>query len=185
MQPHILPIRTPRALIRRFTLDDADAVLALSNEPSARAWLPSQIYADRAHAVAELDFLIAQYSEPADPRLGPYVLAIAEAETDTVIGHVGLSPFEHEVEIGFAVEQGRHRQGIATEAIGAMARLAFDFWGLETIVAITSIANDAARRTLARTGFEWQRDTEMGFQGTRQPVVIYALHSERQANTRA
>jgi hypothetical protein len=65
-------IETPSLLIRRFTLADAPAVFRLSQEESYRVWLPSQVYADRAVADHALEFLIGQYSEPGDPRLGPY-----------------------------------------------------------------------------------------------------------------
>ncbi len=169
------PIRTQSALLRPFTLTDADAVLALSNEDSLVKWLPSQVYADRAHAVAVLEFLIDQYSSPCDPRLGPYVLAVEDPRTHDAIGHVGFSPLGHEVEIGFAIKESHQGRGVAAEVIAAASRWCFQSYSIDRILAITSSANSAAMRALERSGFEWRGNELMDFQGTLQPVATFAL----------
>src|SRR5262245_21083993 len=98
-----LPVETRSLRLRRLALQDAPTLLVLSNEETSRTWLPSQVYRDRAHAVSVLEFLIGQYSIPGDPRQGAYVLAIEHRTDGVLIGHVGFSPFDKEVEIGFAI----------------------------------------------------------------------------------
>jgi RimJ/RimL family protein N-acetyltransferase len=170
-----LPLATPSLLIRRFAVADADNVLALSHEETWRTWLPSQAYRDRAHALSVLEFLIAQCSAPGNPRHGPYVLAIESRADRRLIGHVGFSPLDGEVEIGFSIAQSHQRQGLATEAIVAASRWVLRTFGLDRIVAVTSVANIGAKRTLGRAGFVHEGDRTMGFQGAVQDVSVYAL----------
>ena len=170
-----LPVTTRSLLIRQFVREDAGDVLILSNEETSRTWLPSQVYRDHAHAASVLEFLIAQYSTPANPRHGPYVLAIEHRTDRRLIGHVGLSPLEDDVEIGFAIGQSYQGQGFATEAIVAASRWAFQMFGLDRILGITSAANLASKRALVRAHFAHQEDKVMRFQGTERSVSVYAL----------
>jgi ribosomal-protein-alanine N-acetyltransferase len=168
-------IETEALVLRPFELGDAPAVYALSNEPAARQWLPSQVYADEVAARGVLKFLIEQYAAPADPRRGPYVLAIDHRSDGTLIGHVGLSPFEDDVEVGFAVAEAYQRQGLAVEAVIAACRWALGRFGLPRILAIAAQSNLGSRKVLARAGFKHQADRVMCFQATEQAVSVYCL----------
>lgn len=170
-----LPIQTASLLLRPFVPADARDTFVLSNEEAFRAWLPSQVYGNEPEALAVLEFLIGQYASPADPRLGPFVLAVEQAADQALIGHVGFSPFEGEVEIGFAIAQRCQGQGLAREAAVAASRWALGTFGLERILGITAAANLASRRVLARAGFAHQEDRAMRFQGVEQPVCVYTL----------
>lgn len=150
-------------------------MLDLSNEETFRTWLPSQVYRDHAHALSVIEFLLSQYSTPGHPRHGPYVLAIVHRTDGALIGHVGLSPLDDEVEIGFAIARNRQRQGLATEAIVAASRWGFEAFGLDRILGITSAANIASRCALTRAGFAYVGDEVRHFQGTEQDVSVYAL----------
>jgi ribosomal-protein-alanine N-acetyltransferase len=128
-----------------------------------------------------LESLIGQYSSPANPRQGAYVLAIEHKADRTVIGHVGLSPIDDDVEIGFAIAQRYQGRGFAAEAIVAASWWAFESFALDRILGITSAANIASKRALLRAEFVHQGDKVMRFQGTEQSVSVYALpaHSIR------
>ena len=170
-----LPIATPSLLLRHFVLNDAGAALLLSNEATSRTWLPSQVYRDHAHALSALAFLIGHYPTPGNPKHGPYVLAVEHRATGALIGHVGFSPLDDEVEIGFSIAQDYQRQGLATEAILAATRWVFESFELDAIVAVTSAANHASKRALARARFAYQGDKSMNFQGVVQDVSVYSL----------
>lgn len=178
MSPNQLPIRTPSLLLRQFTVQDAATVLALSNEEASRTWLPSQVFRDHPHALSVLEYLIGQYSTPGNPRHGPYVLAIEHRTDGALIGHVGFSPLDDEVEIGFAIAQNYQGHGFAAEAIVAASRWVFHTFELDKIVAITAAANTASKRTLLRARFTHKEDKVMDFQGTEQDVCVYALLPE-------
>lgn len=170
-----LRIGTEALVLRPFELGDAAAAYVLSNEPAFRQWLPSQVYADEAEACGALKFLVEQYAAPADPRLGPYVLAVEHRVDGSLIGHVGLSPIEGDVEIGFAIAEAYQRQGLATEGVVAACRWAFVRFGLSRILAMAAQSNQGSRRVLARAGFVHQEDRVMCFQGAEQAVSVYCL----------
>ena len=171
----LVRIETETLILRPFELGDAATVYALSNEPASRQWLPSQVYADEVEARGVLKFLIEQFAAPANPRLGPYVLAVDHRGDGTLIGHVGLSPFEDDVEVGFAVAEAYQGQGLAVEAVTAACRWAFGKFGLPKILAIAAQSNLGSRKVLARAGFEHHVDRVMCFQATEQAVSVYYL----------
>jgi len=92
-----------------------------------------------------------------------------------LIGHVGFSPLDDEVEIGFSIAQNYQRRGLAAEAILAASRWALQTFELDRIIAVTSAGNMASKRTLERAGFAYEGDEAMNFQGTEQDVSVYAL----------
>ena len=151
----------------------------MSHEEGIRAWLPSQVYRDEAHAASVLAFLISQYSVPADPAVGPYVLGVQLRSTGELVGHVGLSPLGKAVEVGFAIENSRQRKGIATEAVRAVCHWASDVFLLETILGITAAQNVASQGVLLRAGFTWRKDEVMRFQGLERPVMFFAFSRQR------
>ncbi|MDP6418460.1 MAG: GNAT family N-acetyltransferase [Candidatus Krumholzibacteria bacterium] len=171
----LLRIETESLVLRPFEIGDTATVYALSTEPASRKWLPSQVYADEAEARETLEFLREQYSRPADPRSGPYVLAVDHRGDDTLIGHVGLSPLDGDVEIGFSIAEAYQGQGLAVEAVSAACLWAFGRFGLSRILAIAAQSNQGSRKVLARAGFEHQTDRVMDFQGVEQAVSEYAL----------
>ena len=169
---------TRSLVLRQFVPGDAAMVFLLSNEETARTWLPSQVYRDHAHALSVLESLMRQYSTPGNPRHGPYVLAIEHRASSSLIGHIGFSPLDGEVEIGFSIAQKYQRQGFASEAIVAASRWAFRAFALDRIVGITSVANVASRRALLRARFAYEGDKLMRSQGAEQEVCVYGLSSD-------
>ena len=65
-------------------------------------------------------------------------------------------------------------QGLATEAVIAAVRWAFENFGMERIVGVTSARNVASMRVLEHAGFVHERDTVMNFQGSEQEVTVWA-----------
>jgi RimJ/RimL family protein N-acetyltransferase len=175
MSPDALPLHTPSLLVRRFVPADAPAVFALSREAAARRWLPSQVCRDEAHAVSLLDFLIGCYESAPDPRHGPWVFALEHRADRELVGHVGLSPFEGDVEIGFGVGERWQGRGLATEAVAAVSRWALTAFALPRILGITAAANIASQRTLARAGFTAAGERRIVFQGEEQDVRVFEL----------
>jgi RimJ/RimL family protein N-acetyltransferase len=161
--------------IRPFVPSDAADIYRLSTEKGYQTWLSNQVYEDESRARSALEFLIAKYFDPGDPRLGPYVLAIEHRVSRTLIGHVGFSPFEKDVEIGFAIAEAYQRRGLATEAVLAGTRWALETFGLRRILGVASVANKASIRTLENAGFVRDKDCRMMFQGSEQMVSVYCF----------
>ena len=168
-----LPIATPSLLLRRFTPDDAPAILALNAEPSTRRWLPTHVYEGLEDAQSAMEFLIASYTEPGNPREGPWVLAVEHRATTQLIGHVGFSPFDDMVEISFAVAESARGQGYGAESIVPSCHWIADAFQVPTILAITAADNRASRKTLEQARFVHERDVTMDFQGRDTRVARY------------
>jgi RimJ/RimL family protein N-acetyltransferase len=166
-------LETNSLRLRCFALGDAAAVHALNREDTTRHWLPSHVYQDVADAEAALRYLIDSCSSPGDPRLGPYVLGVEHLGSGALIGHVGFSPLDDEVEISFAVGERFRCRGHAVEAIVVACRWVCSTFGLRSLVAVTAIDNTASQRTLDRCGFTWTEDKVMNFQGSEGRVRVY------------
>lgn len=158
-------LKTERLLIRPFEAKDAKAVYLLTQEAAYAKWLPNQVYADETEASQVLSFLISQYVEPLDPREKPLVFAVAHLSQGKVIGHVGLSPLNGEVEIGYAMSERETGKGLATEAVTCVSRWAIRRLQLANIAGIVEVSNVASLRVLEKTGYQLKKEVEQLHQG--------------------
>lgn len=173
MEP--IEIVTPRLQLRLFDTGDVAKVFRMSREPLSMRWLPSQVYGDEAEATAAVRYLIEQAQSPRDPRRGPFVLGIVSRDDGELIGHVGLSEWRDEVEVGYAIEESRQGRGFATEAVRAACAWGIEQFGLERILGITSTENVASQRVLIHAGFVLREEVRMPFQGVEEEVSIFEL----------
>src|SRR5262245_17815679 len=170
---HQLPLRTPSLVLRHFVPEDAPLMLSLNAEETTRAALPSHVYRDLPQAVAALDHLIRCYSTPGDARRGPSVLGIAHRESARLLGHVGFSPLDDDVEVSYAMAEAARGRGYATEALVQACTWAAQAFALTRLIAVTASTNLPSRRTLDRVGFRHSGDETMRFQGSEEDVSRY------------
>jgi RimJ/RimL family protein N-acetyltransferase len=149
-------------------------MMELNGEPSTRRWLPSHVYADTSEATSRMRYLVSCYSSPGDPRLGPLVLAVEHLASGALLGHVGFSPFDGEVEVSYAIAEGSRRRGYGSEALLHSCQWAAETFSLASILALTEAENTPSRRTLERAAFVHEEDTIMRFQGSQQLVSRYS-----------
>ena len=177
-----LPVCTRFLRLRHIAVDEAERMMELNSEPSTRLWLPSHVYADLNEATARMHYLISCYSSPGDPRVGPYVLAVEHLASGALVGHVGFSPFDSDVEVSYAIAEDSRGRGYGSEALLYGCQWAAQAFGLSSILAITEAENVPSRRTLARAAFVHAKDTVMQFQGSEQTVSHYVWrHSSEPA----
>jgi RimJ/RimL family protein N-acetyltransferase len=101
------------------------------------------------------------------------VLAVEHRGSGDLLGHVGFSPLDEEVETSFAIAEATRGRGYAVEAVRPACEWIAGAFALPGILAITAAGNVASRRTLERTGFAHLGDASMRFQGDEQPVSRY------------
>ena len=157
----------------------------LNAEPTTRRWLPSHVYADLGEAAAAVAHLAGCCDEPGDPRRGPYVLAVDDRAGGRLIGHVGFSPFEGEVEVSYAIAEDSRGRGLGREALDAGCRWAFEAFSLARLLALTDADHRPSKRLLERAGFAHLGDERRRFQGTPQLVSRYRLEAAPAATGRA
>jgi len=148
-------------------------MMELNGEPTTRRWLPSHVYADMNEATSRMRYLISCYSSPGDPRLGPYVLGVEHLTSGALLGHVGFSPLDNEVEVSYAIAEGSRGRGYGSEALLYACQWAAENFNLSSVLAITESENMPSRRTLERAAFVHAEDTVMPFQGSQHTVSRY------------
>jgi RimJ/RimL family protein N-acetyltransferase len=168
-----LPLDTPSLRLRHIVVEEAVRMMELNGEPSTRRWLPSHVYANEQEATERMRFLISCYSTPGDPRLGPYVLAVDHLASGDLLGHVGFSPFDSDVEVSYAIAEAYRGRGYGAEALYHACQWAASSFGLPSLLAITEAENEPSRRTLDGARFIHLHDSVMRFQGTEQTVSHY------------
>ena len=131
-------------------------MMALNGEPSTRRWLPSHVYVDAKEATERMRYLVSCYSSPGDPRLGPYVLAVEHLASGMLLGHVGFSPLDRDVEVSYAIAEDYRGRGYGAEALFHACKWAASSFGLKSLLAITASENVPSRHTLERTRFDHQ-----------------------------
>jgi RimJ/RimL family protein N-acetyltransferase len=168
-----LPIDTRSLRLRHIVVEEAVRMMELNAEPSTRRWLPSHVYASEHEAIERMKYLISCYSKPGDPRLGPYVLAVDHLASGTLLGHVGFSPFDAEVEVSYAIAESHRQRGYGSEALLFACQWAASSFDLPRLLALTESANAPSRLTLERARFAHIEDSTMRFQGAEQVVSRY------------
>jgi RimJ/RimL family protein N-acetyltransferase len=144
-----LPIRTERLVLRRFTYDDVQDIIAFVSHPSVARATPEieptesavTKYVDRQNAYRPFE-------------LGKcFDLAVQRKKDGRVIGLLSLVCKEHQQgEIGWALGVDYRGQGHATEAAKALVAYGFTSLGLHRIYATTSSANPGSWRVMERLG---------------------------------
>ena len=146
----VLPIRTPRLLLRAHTLDDLDDLLQFHGDPEVVRYLPWPV-----RGVDEARFaLLAKITQGRVDAEGQWlVLAIELAEAGQVIGEVVLKCVsDTEGEVGFALHAGFHRAAYGFEAAHSMLSLGFGEFGLSHITATLDARNVASAALLEKLG---------------------------------
>jgi len=148
-------LETDRLALRRMSVEDAEFMLGLLNEPS---WL--RFIGDRGVRTLE-DARAYVLKGPVDmyDRLG-FGLYLTELKGEGVpIGICGLvkRDFLEDVDIGFALLPGFWGQGYAYEAAAAVMEYGKEALGLKRIVAITNPENHSSIRLLEKLGLKFDR----------------------------
>ena len=161
----LLPVSSQSLVLRGFVLEDAPKVYALSQEPGMRTWIPDQVYENYAVALGVIRDLIGMYLDPGTPARAPYVLGVCLRDSLELIGHVGLSPLNGQIEIGFSIEERYQGRGYASEAVRAMLSWAFPRFSMSRVLGIVASDNAASCRVLQRAGFELANESSGSLHG--------------------
>jgi RimJ/RimL family protein N-acetyltransferase len=166
--------KRPRLVGARLREDDFENLLALRRDPQVAAWLGGIPTVDhvRRRPAAFLEHW---------KRYGYGLWVLRRQQDDVFIGYVGLRRVtiegRCEVELLYALAPGNRRQGLASEATRAVAALAFERLGLESIAAWTPPADRASQRVMAKTGLVHERDLVHG-------GLLHGLYRLRNRRTR-
>lgn len=167
--------KTERLLLRQFTVDDAQFILRLLNEPSFLRYIGDKKVRNLEDAQQYiLNGPIASYEQNG---FGLYLVELKESHTP--IGMCGLLKREElpNADIGFAFLPEFWNKGFAFEAAAPVLQDAQDRFRLERILAITSLDNEASIKLLQRLGFSFEQVIRLSNDG--EQVKLFARDYRR------
>ena len=153
-------LETERLSLRKLTVDDAEFILALLNEPSFLRYIGDKKVRNLDDARQYiLNGPVASYE-----RHGFGLNCVELQESYTPIGMCGLLKREElpDPDIGFALLPDYWNKGFAFEAAEAVLK---DARNLPRILAITSLDNEASINLLQRLGFGFERVVQLSPNG--------------------
>lgn len=148
-------LETPRLILRKLTLEDADFIFELVNEPAFIEFIGDKGVRDFAGAGKYLrEGPLASYAKHG---FGLWLVALKDGGTP--IGMCGLlqrDTLEHP-DLGFALLTYHGGKGYAFESAAAVLDHGRNILKLGTIVAVTAPENSASIRLLDKLGFRFDR----------------------------
>ncbi|MGW1617141.1 GNAT family N-acetyltransferase [Streptomyces sp. NPDC002285] len=139
-----------RVVLREFTLEDIDDVLAIIGDEPVTTWLSFDCR-DRAQAVALIEGTIERAQQ--EPQTEFY-LGVTKLDDNRVIGfaRIGLSGFQAG-KLGYAIAAKAWGHGYATDAARALVTYAFKELDLHRITAAIGHDNGASTAVVQQLGF--------------------------------
>ncbi|WP_328678601.1 GNAT family N-acetyltransferase [Streptomyces sp. NBC_00322] len=167
-------IHTPRLLLRRWREDDLAPMAEINADPQVMQWIGDGSVRDAEQTAEDIERWEEEWDEEGFGLFAVELLASGE-----LAGFVGLSvpTFLPEVlpavEIGWRLGSPYWGQGYASEAAAATLEFALRDRGLDRVISIARLGNDASENVMRKLGMELDHETthpEYGF-----PLHVYAI----------
>lgn len=157
-------LETERLRLREITVDDAEFIHGLMNDPDYLRFIGDK----GVKTVADAERFLANIAikSYADNGFGHYVVELkSSGEPMGTAGYVKRDELD-DPDIGFAFLPQFRKHGYAFEASKAILGYGVETLGFKTIAAIATQDNEASAKLLAKLGLEFQRLIEMPNGGT-------------------
>jgi [ribosomal protein S5]-alanine N-acetyltransferase len=155
----MLVLETTRLILRRLTLDDAEFIFRLVNDPS---WL--RFIGDKnVHNLDDARRYLREGPLDMYQRYGFGMYRVQERATGTPAGMCGLIKRDTlpDADVGYAFLPEFRGKGYAYEAAAAVLDHGNRAFGLRRILAITTPTNEASIRVLEKAGMKFERLVEL------------------------
>jgi RimJ/RimL family protein N-acetyltransferase len=150
-------LETERMLLRRFTLDDVDDVLALDSDPFVRVFVEDGEPVNRDEITGMIEHWMGYYDR--SETFGFW--AAVERHTGEFLGWFHFRPQEgappDEPELGYRLVSAAWGKGYATEGSRALIDHGFEASDIVRVVAATLAAHTASRRVMEKAGLRHTR----------------------------
>jgi RimJ/RimL family protein N-acetyltransferase len=174
---------TARLRLRPWRAADVDALAAINADPEVMRWIGDGSARDRAATAAEI---AATRQLWRDRGVGRF--AVELRDTGELAGLTGMAVPDDvpdvmpAVEIGWRFARAHWGRGFATEAARAALRFAFDDAGLERLVGVHVVGNDASARIMRKLGMRFHLATTETVFG--RPVHVYTIENPPEPGVR-
>ena len=150
-------LETERMLLRRFTIDDVDALLALDSDPLVRRFVEDGEPVNREEAVSTIEHFLGYYER--SDIFGFW--AAVEKHSGRFLGWFHFRPrgdaAPDEPELGYRLVSSAWGQGYATEGSRALIDKGFESPAVSRVVAETMAVHTASRRVMEKAGMRLVR----------------------------
>ena len=148
-------LETERLTLRKLSVNDAEFVLELLNEPSFLRYIGDRGVRNLEDAAQYiLNRLVASYERNG---FGLYLVELKEGRIPIGISGLVKRDTLPDADIGFAFLPAYWSKGYAVESAAAVMNYAREVLGLTRIVAITSPDNEASAKLLGKIGLRFER----------------------------
>jgi RimJ/RimL family protein N-acetyltransferase len=153
-------IRTPRLLLRRWHDDDIAPMADINADPRVMRWIGDGSVRDLDHTAADIEYWEEEWDDEGFGLFAVELLASGE-----LAGFAGLSvpAFLPEVlpavAISWRLGQQFWGQGYASEAAHATLEFALQDRGLDRVISIDRVGNDASQNVIRKLGMMPERET--------------------------
>ena len=156
-------LETGRLILRWLSVEDAEFILRLLNEPSFVRFIGDK----GVRSIDDARDYILRGPVDSYERFGFGLYLTELKENGVPIGICGLLKRESlkDVDIGFAFLPQFWKKGYAFESASAVMTYGRNVVGLSRVVAITSPENDASIRVLEKLGLRFERMTKLSEDG--------------------
>ena len=168
------PLRDDEIVLRPSRDSDAASIRAVYSERDIREWMAwDGELPDDAEARANIERAARAWED------GTWaVFRIADAASDEVVGGVNLRFADHDTaEISYFLRASARGRGLATRAVGLVARWAFAEVGIARIELRVHLENAPSRRVAERAGFTREgveRASRAWPDGTRFDSIVFS-----------
>ncbi|MER5857189.1 GNAT family N-acetyltransferase [Streptomyces sp. NPDC059688] len=167
-------IRTPRLLLRRWHDDDLVPMADINADPRVMRWIDDGSVRDLDHTAEAIERWEEEWDEEGFGLFAVELLASGE-----LIGFTGLSVPEFlpevmpAVAISWRLGSQYWGQGYASEAAHATLEFALQDRGLDRVVAIDRVGDNASENVIRKLGMELERETAHPVHGY--PLRVHAI----------
>jgi [ribosomal protein S5]-alanine N-acetyltransferase len=183
--PQMLPLESPRLVLRRFTSGDVEPFLAYRNDPVVARWQGWD-----SLSLAEATEFVARQQKQGIARPGRWLqIAITLKQSGQLIGDCALKVHKadkRQATIGITLSRAGQGQGFATEALSALLDYVFLRGGLHRVQADTDVKNTSAWKLLERLGMRREAHCResLWFKGQWADEFLYATFCHEWLNHR-
>lgn len=168
-------LETNRLILRKMTLDDAEAVFAYASDPEVTRYVIWETHLSIEDSRAFLDLVTTKYQSGGEPEWG--IVYKGDHRFVGTCGIVSWEPYHARAELGYALSRDYWGRGLMAEAVGAMISFGFKEMNLNRIEARCIAENTASARVMEKAGMLYEgtlRQREL-IKGEYRDTKVYSI----------
>lgn len=178
-EAHYHSLQTERLLLRPLTMNDAEAMFSYTSKAESFRFLKRN-----PHQSVDEDRVFLQKAVESYRTHSDFIWGICEKETNCLIGTCRLFNIDltdSRGEVSYLIHPSYQGRGIASEAVGALIRFAFEELSLIRVQAHCASENIGSERVMQKCGMQFESILHdyAEIHGSVMDFKLYAIVKER------